>query len=63
MKGTKTIAQLKILPLQTEQLIDTLEVSYPPRCIAKDETLEEHLRYAGAVDLVETLRLILNRSS
>ena len=62
MRKAQTLAQSKVLPLTTEQLIESLEVSYPPRCIGKNESLEDHYRYAGASELVQTLRSLLERS-
>ena len=38
------------------EVVEWLEEQYPPQCIRKGEELEEHLRYAGKVDLVIALR-------
>jgi hypothetical protein len=39
-----------------DRVIDYYAAAYPPRCIRPGETLEDHLRYAGKVDLVEAMR-------
>jgi hypothetical protein len=39
-----------------EDLLAYLEDLYPPKCMARDEHVEDHLRYAGATALVEDLR-------
>ena len=43
-------------PYVPGDLVDYLEASYPPRCKGVDESLEAHARYAGAVELIATLR-------
>lgn len=42
-------------------LLEDFERQYPPRCLAKGETVEEHLRYAGKVELVSELRRYIER--
>lgn len=42
-------------PVPTD-LVDYLEHAFPPRCKDLNESLEEHARYAGTVDLVSILR-------
>ena len=37
-------------------LLVFLESLYPPRCMGRNETAEDNLRYAGAVALVEDMR-------
>tara|TARA_B100001939_G_scaffold348148_1_gene373190 strand:- start:6760 stop:6984 length:225 start_codon:yes stop_codon:yes gene_type:complete len=44
------------IPLNTEDLIATLVKIYPDRRIKSNESYEEHLRYSGAVDVVEFLQ-------
>jgi hypothetical protein len=51
---------LKPIPDTVEALIEELETNYPHRCVAVGDTLEAAHRYAGAVDLVETLRIRFN---
>lgn len=46
---------MKQLPYDSEGLIKQLDALYPPRCILPGETLEVHLRYAGARELVDVL--------
>lgn len=43
-----------------ESIVLHLESLYPPRTLGKGETVGDHLRYAGACDLVQTLRFMLN---
>lgn len=39
------------------EMLDTLASQYRPRCFNPDrETVEEHLRYAGKVELVQLIR-------
>lgn len=45
------------IPMDVEALIKELESYYPPRCIGPQDTLEVAHRYAGAVELVQALRL------
>lgn len=46
---------MKALPIHIDELIDTLDKEYPARCIQKNESLEQHLRYAGKRELVDYL--------
>ncbi|MCW2317129.1 hypothetical protein M2322_002683 [Rhodoblastus acidophilus] len=54
--------QLKEEPLPpppiTPELVAWLLTAFPPRCYEgpRSETLEDHLKYAGKVELVEQLR-------
>lgn len=47
---------MQTFPTLATDLIKDLEVKYPTRCIDPKETFEEHLRYAGAVDVVKFLK-------
>lgn len=49
-------SKLRIIPHLSEDLISDLEEHYPPRCIDPMETLEDAHRYAGMVELIQTLR-------
>lgn len=44
------------LPVLADEVLTKLEQMFPPRCLARTETAEEHLRYAGKVELVAWLR-------
>lgn len=44
------------LPILSAEAIEALEGHFKPRCLGRSETAEEHLRYAGKVELVEQLR-------
>jgi len=44
------------MPHTAEDLLIELEVAYPPRCKDSQESLEEHARYAGQVELIQNLR-------
>ncbi|WP_269929950.1 hypothetical protein [Aminobacter sp. HY435] len=44
------------LPVLERQQIERLERLYPPRCLGRADTVEEHLRYAGMVEFVANLR-------
>lgn len=46
------------LPLLTRSQIRQLQVAFPPRCLRPRETVEDHLRYAGQVRLIEALSSI-----
>lgn len=46
---------MKHIPQDAESLIKQLDELYPARCIAPGESLEDHLRYAGGRDLIQTL--------
>lgn len=43
-------------PRLTADQIEQLEVKFPPRCLHKGESVEDHLRYAGKVELIAILR-------
>lgn len=44
-------------PKLAEEQITAMEALWPPRCYdPKNETIEEHLKYAGKVEMVATLR-------
>lgn len=45
------------LPVLERSQVERLEKLYPPRCIGRMENAEEHLRYAGMVELVANLRV------
>ena len=51
---------MRIIPQLSEDLIEDLEEHYPPRCIEQGESIEDHLRYAGMVELVQNLRARLD---
>ncbi|MBK1871563.1 hypothetical protein [Taklimakanibacter albus] len=36
-------------------LVEHLQKLYPPRCKRRDESLEEHMHYAGKAELTEQL--------
>jgi hypothetical protein len=44
------------LPVLAAEVVEKLEQMFPPRCLQRNETAEEHLRYAGKVELVEMFR-------
>jgi hypothetical protein len=44
------------LPVLDLTAIAQLEKEYPASCLARGETVEEHLRYAGKVELIAQLR-------
>jgi hypothetical protein len=43
-------------PTFTDAQIGWLEKVFPARCMTRTETVEDHLRYAGAVDLISIMR-------
>lgn len=43
-------------PTFTKAQYEFLAKIYAPRCIKREESLEEHLRFAGACELVEIIR-------
>lgn len=47
---------MKVLPHSVPDLIAELDVMYPARCIAPDESLHEAHRYAGKRELIEELK-------
>jgi hypothetical protein len=46
---------VKSLPVYASQLVEELNASVPARCMRPGESLEDHLRYAGQRDLIESL--------
>jgi hypothetical protein len=52
---------VKPLPETVEALVAELVATYPPRCIAVGDSMTDAHRYAGAVELAETLKLRLDR--
>lgn len=44
------------LPVLPAEAVEKLEEMFPARCLQRHETAEEHLRYAGKVELVGMLR-------
>lgn len=49
------MSHLKFLPHTAFELIDELDATFPDRRKTPEESLEEHVRYAGKRDLVEWL--------
>lgn len=47
----------EVWPLFSDNQVSFLESKFPARCIKPSETIEDHLRYAGVVDLVQQLRM------
>ena len=47
---------MKIIPYASKDLIAELEEMFPPRCVDPGDTLASASRYAGSVELVQTLR-------
>lgn len=45
------------------ELVEYLEAAYPPRCMYPGESIEEHLRYAGKVDLVIAISVNCRRAA
>lgn len=43
-------------PAFTEAQVSFLEELFPARCIGHTESIEDHIRYAGKVDLIAQLR-------
>jgi len=52
---------MKPLPIYTSDLLEELDKEYPLRCILPSETMEQAHRYAGARDVIDRLRLRLER--
>ena len=48
---------MRPLPDTVADLLADLEAAYPPRCKDPSESLEQHVNYAGAVQLVTDLRV------
>lgn len=46
---------MKHIPHTVDELIDTLDVENPPRCITRNQTLEDAHRYAGRRELIDQL--------
>lgn len=47
---------MRMLPNTVIGLLEELEVDFPPKCKTPDESLDEHMLYAGHVSLVTLLR-------
>ncbi len=47
---------MRPLPESVAGLLEDLETHYPPRCKDPSESLEQHLHYAGQVQLIADLR-------
>ncbi len=47
---------MKTIAHTASELLDELEVDYPPRCMDPQERPEDHHRYAGKVELIQDLR-------
>jgi hypothetical protein len=43
-------------PKFTEEQVTFLEGEFPPRCLGTKESVEDHLRYAGKVELIAMMR-------
>lgn len=52
----RLVGQGSQCPDLSELLVAWLEEAFPPRCLAPRETVEDHLRYAGKVELIAFLR-------
>lgn len=52
-------------PTFSEDQVEALERLFPPRCLARGQTVENHLRYAGMVELIARMRnhVIMGASS
>lgn len=50
------IQHLPQLPRLTMRDIEALEANYPSRCLRPNERVEDHLRYAGKVELIAVLK-------
>lgn len=51
---------MKPIPTEVADLVAELESLYPRACISPQDRIEDAHRYAGAVELVESLRLRLD---
>ena len=51
---------MKPIPTEVADLVAELEKHYPRICIGPQDRIEDAHRYAGAVELVESLRLRLD---
>ena len=59
-RGTRHSTDPSNAPTVSRTLVDWLEGIYPPRCYdVGNETLEQHLQYAGKSSLVQDLKTIL----
>lgn len=47
---------MRLLPNSVIGLLEELEADYPPKCKTPDESLEDHMLYAGSAALVSLLR-------
>lgn len=47
---------MRLLPNTVIGLIEQLEADFPPKCKSPDESLEDHMLYAGKVSLITILR-------
>jgi hypothetical protein len=45
-----------VFPKFNDVQVEFLEGMFPPRCLGLHESVEDHLRYAGKVELVAVLR-------
>lgn len=54
--SNRAMADRLASPEVPKSLIEWLEREFPPRCLGTAETVEDHLRYAGKVELVQSLR-------
>jgi hypothetical protein len=43
-------------PYFTDEQVAALEDLFPARCLRQNETVEDHLRYAGKVELIASMR-------
>lgn len=52
------------MPVPSEELLSWLERVFPPECYnPREGTLEDHLKYAGKVELIASMRLAASRTS
>jgi hypothetical protein len=57
----KALLKEASLPLLDADQLARLEDAFPPRCYDhRSEVLEDHLKYAGQVELVQKLRTVFN---
>lgn len=47
---------IKSFPQYASDLLKDLQEQFPPRCIERDESIEDHQRYAGKVELITYIR-------
>lgn len=55
------IREMNVSTLSAPELVEVLNLHYPPKCIQPGETLEDAHRYAGKRELVDFLITILKR--